>query len=180
MEENRSRGSPRLQFSREELENEALSRTIQKAEKAADKYEAAQKKLKRYRVRLTLENRESETASSSDAQQSMHAEDLSAFQTERDSGIQSDPSAPAVLTAFCTGCVSCEGFFFCFSSNFSRSAFFFASVAVESGGIASGPVAEMEGSMPGLLPDSDALPVLAFSGFGLCRVFWTAGALGSD
>ena len=96
MDENRSRGSPRLQFSKEELENDALSRPIQKAEKAADKYEAAQKKLKRYRVRLTLENRESETASSSDAQQSMHAEDLSAFQTERDSGIQSDPSAPAV------------------------------------------------------------------------------------
>ena len=63
---------------------------------AADKYEAAQKKLKRYRVRLTLENRESETASSTDAQQSMHAEDLSAFQAEREPGIQSDPSAPAV------------------------------------------------------------------------------------
>lgn len=67
MDENRSRGSPRLQFSKEELENDALSRPIQKAEKAADKYEAAQKKLKRYRVRLTLENRESETASSTDA-----------------------------------------------------------------------------------------------------------------
>ena len=96
MDENRSRGSPRLQFSKEELENDALSRPIQKAEKAADKYEAAQKKLKRYRVRLTLENRESETASSTDAQQSMHAEDLSAFQAEREPGIQSDPSAPAV------------------------------------------------------------------------------------
>ena len=96
MDENRSRGSPRLQFSKEELENDALSRPIQKAEKAADKYEAAQKKLKRYRVRLTLENRESETASSTDAQQSMHAEDLSAFQAEQEPGIQSDPSAPAV------------------------------------------------------------------------------------
>ncbi len=96
MDENRSRGSPRLQFSKEELENDALSRPIQKAEKAADKYEAAQKKLKRYRVRLTLENRESETASSTDAQQSMHAENLSTAQTERDPGIQSDPSAPAV------------------------------------------------------------------------------------
>ena len=96
MDENRSRGSPRLQFSKEELENDALSRPIQKAEKAADKYEAAQKKLKRYRVRLTLENRESETASSTDAQQSMHAENLSTAQAERDPGIQSDPSAPAV------------------------------------------------------------------------------------
>jgi len=96
MDENRSRGSPRLQFSREELENDALSRPIQKAEKAADKYEAAQKKLKRYRVRLTLENRESGTASSADAQQSMHAEELSASQAEQDPGIQSAPSAPAV------------------------------------------------------------------------------------
>ena len=96
MDENRSRGSPRLQFSKKELENDALSRPIQKAEKAADKYEATQKKLKRYRVRLTLENRESETASSTDAQQSMHAEDLSAFQAEREPGIQSDPIAPAV------------------------------------------------------------------------------------
>ena len=34
MDENRSRGSPRLQFSKEELENDALSRPIQKAEKA--------------------------------------------------------------------------------------------------------------------------------------------------
>ena len=30
MDENRSRGSPRLQFSKEELENDALSRPIQK------------------------------------------------------------------------------------------------------------------------------------------------------
>ena len=41
MDEHRSRGSPRLQFSKEELENDALARPIAKAEKAADKYEAA-------------------------------------------------------------------------------------------------------------------------------------------
>lgn len=96
MDENRSRGSPRLKFSKEELENAALSRPIQKAEKAADKYDAAQKKLKRHRVRLTLENRESDTASSTDAQQNMHVEEPSAHQAEREPGIQSDPSAPAV------------------------------------------------------------------------------------
>ena len=44
MDENRSRGSPRLQFSKEELENDALSRPIQKAEKAADRVEQVKKK----------------------------------------------------------------------------------------------------------------------------------------
>ena len=33
MDEHRSRGSPRLQFSKEELENDALARPIAKAEK---------------------------------------------------------------------------------------------------------------------------------------------------
>ena len=36
MDENRSRGSPRLQFSKEELGKDALSRPLQKAEKAAE------------------------------------------------------------------------------------------------------------------------------------------------
>ena len=45
MEQNRNRGSPRLLFSKEELDNPALSRPAKKAAKAADKYEAAQKKL---------------------------------------------------------------------------------------------------------------------------------------
>lgn len=44
MDEYRNRGSPRLQFTREELENDALSRPIAKVEKAADKYEAAKEK----------------------------------------------------------------------------------------------------------------------------------------
>ena len=52
MDEYRNRGSPRLQFTREELENDALSRPIAKVEKAADKYEAARKKLKKKRLRL--------------------------------------------------------------------------------------------------------------------------------
>ena len=56
MEQNRNRGSPRLLFSKEELDNPALSRPAKKAAKAADKYEAAQKKLPtRHRLRLTRE-----------------------------------------------------------------------------------------------------------------------------
>ena len=53
MTDNRNRGSPRLQFTKEELENDALSRPIEKAEKAADRYDAARKKLKKhYRLKL--------------------------------------------------------------------------------------------------------------------------------
>lgn len=56
MEQNRNRDSPRLLFSKEELEKPALSRPAKKAIKAADKYEAAQKKLPtRHRLRLTKE-----------------------------------------------------------------------------------------------------------------------------
>ena len=67
MNEHRSRGSPRLQFSKEELENDALARPIAKAEKAADRYEAAQKKLRKgYRVRVTRESGETVSSSSSD------------------------------------------------------------------------------------------------------------------
>ena len=50
MDEYRNRGSPRLQFSKEELENDVLSRSIAKAEKAADKYDAAKKKLNKKKV----------------------------------------------------------------------------------------------------------------------------------
>ena len=63
MDEYRNRGSPRLQFTREELENDALSRPIAKVEKAADKYEAARKKLKKKRLRLVREEIESEPVS---------------------------------------------------------------------------------------------------------------------
>ena len=96
MDENRSRGSPRLQFSKEELENDALSRPIQIAEKAADKYEAAQKKLKRYRVRLTLENKENDAESSAASQESVSGDAHSAPHAGENTGIQTDPHAPAV------------------------------------------------------------------------------------
>ncbi len=61
MEQNRNRDSPRLLFSKEELENPALSRPAKKAAEAADKYEASQKKLPtRHRLRLTKEEIEAE------------------------------------------------------------------------------------------------------------------------
>ena len=44
MDELHNRGSPRLQFTKDELENDALSKPIARVEKAADKYDAAQKK----------------------------------------------------------------------------------------------------------------------------------------
>ena len=47
MDELYNRGSPRLQFTKEELENDALSKPIARVEKAAEKYNAAQKKLKK-------------------------------------------------------------------------------------------------------------------------------------
>ena len=56
MDEHHNRGSPRLQFSKEELENDTLSRPIARAEKAADRYDAARKKLrKHYRLKLSRE-----------------------------------------------------------------------------------------------------------------------------
>ena len=97
MDENRSRGFPRLLFSREERENEALTRPIQKAEKAADSYDAAKEKLKkRYRVRLTLENRESDAGPSAPGQESPFGEAPSNPHAEERPEIRTDPQAPAV------------------------------------------------------------------------------------
>ena len=45
MDDTRSRASPRLQFTKEELENPALERPIAKAEKAAKKAEKAKRRL---------------------------------------------------------------------------------------------------------------------------------------
>lgn len=61
MDELRNRGSPRLQFSKEELENPALAKPMVKAEKAADKLDRAQAKLpKKHRLKLTMEEVETE------------------------------------------------------------------------------------------------------------------------
>ena len=97
MDEHRSRGSPRLQFSKEELENDALPRPIAKAEKAADKYEAAQKKLQKgYRIRLTRESRETVSSSSSDHARNTPDEFHTMPQEEEIPDVRTDPKAPAV------------------------------------------------------------------------------------
>ena len=97
MDEHRNRGSPRLQFSKEELENDALTRPIAKAEKAADKYEAAQKKLRKgYRIRLTRETRETTASSSSDHSQNTPDEHPAMPQEEEIPDVRTDPRAPAV------------------------------------------------------------------------------------
>ena len=97
MDEHRSRGSSRLQFSKEELENDALTRPIAKAEKAADKYEAAQKKLRKgYRVRLTRETRETAASSSADHPRNTPDEHPAMPQEEEIPDVRIDPKAPAV------------------------------------------------------------------------------------
>lgn len=45
MTETRNRSSPRLRFSKEELENPELAQKAEKAKKAADRYDTAKKKL---------------------------------------------------------------------------------------------------------------------------------------
>ena len=47
MTEPRNRGSPRLCFSKEELENPELAQKAEKAEQTADRYDAAKKKLQK-------------------------------------------------------------------------------------------------------------------------------------
>ena len=103
MDEYRNRGSPRLQFTREELENDALSRPIAKVEKAADKYEAARKKLKKKRLRLVREEVESEPVSAydtakDDAASVTAANESMPFHTaaEKEADIEIDPHAPSV------------------------------------------------------------------------------------
>ena len=103
MDEYRNRGSPRLQFTREELENDALSRPIAKVEKAADKYEAARKKLKKKRLRLVREEVEGKPVSAydtakDDAASITAANESMPFHTaaEKEADIETDPHAPSV------------------------------------------------------------------------------------
>ena len=94
MSEHRNRGSPRLQFSKEELENDALTRPIAKAEKAADKYDAAKQKLRKgHRVRLT---RETVTSAAAEHPQGASAEHHSSVPVEEGLDIRTDPKAPSV------------------------------------------------------------------------------------
>ena len=99
MDEQHNRGSPRLQFTKEELENDALSRPIARVEETAARYDAAQKKLKKhYRLKLTRE--ESEVKAQPDGRQTADAEDTVPPTTDESPegapGIKTDPHAPAV------------------------------------------------------------------------------------
>lgn len=70
MSELHNRDSPRLRFSKEELENPKLARKAEKAEKSADRYDAAKKKLQTRRLKLTAE----EVQTEQDAMQQSEAE----------------------------------------------------------------------------------------------------------
>ena len=60
MTETRNRSSPRLRFSKGELENLELAQKAEKAEQAADRYDAAKKKLQTRRLKLTTEEVQTE------------------------------------------------------------------------------------------------------------------------
>ena len=70
MTEPRNRGSPWLRFSKEELENPKLAQKAEKAEQAADRYDAAKKKLQTRRLKLTAE----EVQTEQDAMQQIEAD----------------------------------------------------------------------------------------------------------
>lgn len=70
MTETRNRGSSRLRFSKEELENPELAQKAEKAEQAADRYDAAKKKLQTRRLKLIAE----EVQTEQDAMQQIEAD----------------------------------------------------------------------------------------------------------
>ena len=93
-----NRGSPRLQFTNEERASRALEKPIARAEKAADKAEAARKKLRnKHRLELSVEevkaDRQVTAAESSAGEAAAGMPDVS------DEGIldvRTDPAAPGV------------------------------------------------------------------------------------
>ena len=104
MDEPRNRGSPRLQFTKEELEDSTLSKPIAKAEKAADKYEKAKGKLKKhYQLKLSREEMEASNVSSKASEElqteesgnvSSSEDAVNPFEPDRE--IRTDPNAPGV------------------------------------------------------------------------------------
>ena len=104
MDEPRNRGSPRLQFTKEELEDSTLSKPIAKAEKAADKYEKAKGKIKKhYQLKLSREEMEASNVSSKASEElqteesgnaSSSADAANPFEPDRE--IRTDPNAPGV------------------------------------------------------------------------------------
>ena len=100
MDAPRNRGSPRLQFTKEELEDSTLSKPIAKAEKAAGKYEKAKGKLKkRYQLKLSREEMEaSEFSGELDVEGARNTPSSSStvdsFTTDQE--IRTDPNSPGV------------------------------------------------------------------------------------
>lgn len=87
MDEYRNRGSPRLLFSKEELEKDAIVQPAANAEKAGNQYDAARKKLKKRYFEKPVT--EVDTVS---------AHEISSRETvPEDNGIHIDPQAPGVL-----------------------------------------------------------------------------------
>lgn len=72
MTETRNRSSPRLRFLKEELENPKLARKAEKAEQAADRYDAAKKKLQKRRLKLTAEEVQTEQDSMQQSEAELH------------------------------------------------------------------------------------------------------------
>ena len=99
MDENHNRGSPRLRFSKEELADEGMARPIAKAEKAADKYEAARAKLKK-KHRLKLQKVDEVPAVSDSASEGKVlgiSRDLQSSRERPESAdVRTDPLAPGV------------------------------------------------------------------------------------
>ncbi|MBR3586415.1 MAG: C40 family peptidase [Oscillospiraceae bacterium] len=104
MDVHHNRGSPRLQFTKEELESDTLSRPIVRAEKAADRHNEARKKLKRKQLRLIREEPdtlpESGRKTAGDVPradtESMFFASEPVEETEQAAGVQTDPRAPGV------------------------------------------------------------------------------------
>ena len=86
MTETRNRSSPRLHFSKEELENPKLAKKAEKAEQAADRYDAAKKKLqtRRLKLKLTVEEVQAE-------QDAMHQSDTDAAELHEPATASSAP-----------------------------------------------------------------------------------------
>ena len=81
MTETHNRDSPRLHFSKEELANPELARKAEKAEQAADRYDAAKEKLQTRRLKLTAEE--------------IQTEQSAMQQSEADAAELHEPAAPS-------------------------------------------------------------------------------------
>ena len=93
-----NRGSPRLQFTNEERASRALEKPIARAEKAADKAEAARKKLRnKHRLKLSVEEVTADRRAT--AAESSAGEAAAGMPDASDEGIldvRTDPAAPGV------------------------------------------------------------------------------------